>query len=178
MPKKLSVRNATILTPFPFFVTVKNRVIWMHPLKNFINHAYKHKTCKFTSILKKNKAHKFGVHFSGLHHTRAICLTIDFMLITFTYCYYQEQREVALEGIYINCVWKILVRNHSWLVLSSFLFPVNIWWITQLYTCEASKCSSLAANSSGLPPFVSSIIVNSFSHIKASYLSLMRHTTT
>jgi hypothetical protein len=55
MPKKLSVRNATILAPFPFFVTVRNKVVWMYPLKNFINHAYKHKACKFTNIVKKIK---------------------------------------------------------------------------------------------------------------------------
>lgn len=86
MPKQLSVRNATILAPIPFFV--RNRVVWMYPLKKFINQAYKHKACKFTSIVKKNKAHKFGVHFSGLHHTRASCLTSYSMLITFTYRYY------------------------------------------------------------------------------------------
>lgn len=53
MPKKLSVRNATILAPFPFFV--RNRIVWMYPLKKFSNHAYKHKACKFTSIVKKIK---------------------------------------------------------------------------------------------------------------------------
>jgi hypothetical protein len=77
-----------------------------------------------------------------------------------------------------NRVWKILVRSHSWFAWSSFLFPDNTQRITQLGSSEAPRCSSSSCvDYVASPSLASFIIVNSFSHIKSSFLSLVGHTT-
>lgn len=81
MPKKLSVGNATIPTPLPFFITVCDRIVWMYPLKQFINYNCKsiNKTYKFTVIVKINMAQIWCLFSLPCTTQRLSSLTTDIL---------------------------------------------------------------------------------------------------